>query len=199
MAKVIGLTGGIACGKSAVAALLRQRGHPVIDADQVARQVVAPGTEGLAAIVERFGEELLNADGSLDRTALGRIVFGDSTARRDLEAITHPRIGQRSGELMRDAALAGAERVFYEAALLVETGRHRQFDSLWVVAAPVELQIERVMARDGLSVDEAKERIDAQMPVADKVAVADVVIDNAGEMGALAEAVDDALSSEEEE
>lgn len=197
MANVIGLTGGIASGKSAVAALLRERGHPVIDADQVSRQVVAPGSEGLAAVVEAFGAGVLDDSGGLDRAALGAIVFGDPDARRRLEAITHPRIGVLSGQQLQAALATGAERVFYEAALLVETGRYKEFSALWVVTAPPGTQIERVMARDGLSHGAAQARLDAQMPLAEKIAVADVVIDNSGDRAALSAAVDAALGADE--
>ena len=195
LAMIIGLTGGIACGKSSVARILEERGLPVIDADQVARDVVAPGSDGLAAGVDAFGDGVLDAQGGLDRAKLGEIVFADPDARRRLEAITHPRIAAESGRRMQEALAAGAERVFYEAALLVEIGRHKDFGALWVVAAPRESQIERVMARDGLSRADAEARLAAQMPVAEKAAVADVVIDNSGDLAALARAVDDALEA----
>ncbi len=195
MAIVIGLTGGIACGKSAVSELLRARGFPVIDADQVARAVVAPGSEGLAAVVEAFGDDLLDSDGGLDRAALAAVVFADPDARRRLEAITHPRIGLVSGQMIQAALATGADRVFYEAALIVETGRYRDFGALWVVTASHDQQIERVVRRDGLSRQAAQARIDAQMPVADKAALADVVIDNSGDLAALSDAVVAALQA----
>ncbi len=193
MAKVIGLTGGIACGKSAVADLLRRRGCPVIDADDVAREVLSPGSPGLAAVVEAFGAGVLDDQGLLDRPALAEMVFSDPSARKRLEAITHPRIAALSAERMRDAVAAGAERVFYEAALLVETGRHRDFDALWVVTAPPAAQIDRILARDGLSRAAAEARLAAQLPMDDKVALADVVIDNGGDREALERRVDQAL------
>lgn len=195
MTTVIGLTGGIACGKSEVATMLRERGYPVIDADQVARQVVAPGSEGLAAIAAEFGDSVLDGQGGLDRAAMAAIVFSDADARRRLEAITHPRIGALSGDKMQAAAADGAKTIFYEAALLVETGRHTDFGSLWVVTAPTDLQIERVVARDGLSRSGAQARIDAQMPVDEKAALADVVIDNSGGLAELAQNVDRALET----
>lgn len=193
MAKVIGLTGGIACGKSAVADLLRRRGCPVIDADDVAREVLAPGSAGLAAVVDAFGAGVLDDQGMLVRPALADRVFSDPSARARLEAITHPRIAALSAERMRDALAAGAERVFYEAALLVETGRHRDFDALWVVTAPPATQIARILARDGLSRVAAEARLAAQLPMEDKVALADVVIDNGGDREALERRVDQAL------
>lgn len=178
MARVIGLTGGIASGKSTVAAMLRELGAPIVDADEVARAVVEPGTPGLAAVVERFGAGVLDADGRLDRKAVGARVFGDAEARRALEAILHPRIAMESQR--RIAAHGGDELVIYDAALIVENGLHRGLAGLIVVSAPEDMQIARLMARDGLDEQAARQRIAAQLPLADKVAVADWVIDNAG-------------------
>ena len=144
-------------------------------------------------MVEAFGAGVLDDQGLLDRPALAEIVFSDPSARKRLEAITHPRIAALSAERMRDAVAAGAERVFYEAALLVETGRHRDFDALWVVTAPPAAQIDRILARDGLSRAAAEARLAAQLPMDDKVALADVVIDNGGDREALERRVDQAL------
>jgi dephospho-CoA kinase len=190
MGRVIGLTGGIGTGKSSVARLLSDRGVPVVDADQVAREVVEPGQPALEAIVQAFGEGLLGADGRLDRSALGERVFGDPEARATLEAITHPAIAQRSGELFARHLQEGHEAVVYEASLLVETGRHKHFDGLIVVTAPEAARIARVHQRDGLPEAAARARIAAQLPMADKVAVADVVILNDGSLEDLAVATD---------
>jgi dephospho-CoA kinase len=174
---LFGLTGGIASGKSTVASRLRERGVPVIDADRLAREVVAPGTEGLKAIVEAFGPGVLGPDGALDRKALAALVFVDDAGRQRLNAITHPRISlltmQRSAEL----SARGEPLACYEAALLVENGAANAFRPLVVVACPEEAQIARAQARDGATRDEAVARIRAQKPLAEKVAVADFVID----------------------
>jgi dephospho-CoA kinase len=178
--RVIGLTGGIASGKSAVAAMLRELGAPVVDADLVARQVVEPGTPALAEIVGRFGREVVDADGRLDRKRLADEVFGDLAARRDLNAITHPRIAAASAAALADLASGGAPVAIYEAALLVENRAHEQLDGLIVVAVPEAMQLARLCARDGIDEVAARARLAAQLPLADKVAVADWVIDNAG-------------------
>jgi dephospho-CoA kinase len=188
---VVGLTGGIASGKSTVARAFAARGVPVIDADQLAREVVAPGSDGLREIVATFGEQLLLADGSLDRKALGALVFADPERRMKLNAITHPRIGQLSAQ--RIASVDSAEHPFaiYEAPLIVENGLHRAMHALIVVALDVPMQIERVMQRDGLSASEASERIAAQAPLETKLAAADFVLDNSGPLSSLEARVDD--------
>lgn len=182
---VIGLTGGIACGKTAVSSRLQELGVRVVDADQVARDVVRPGTSGLDAVVDAFGRDVLLPDGTLDRKALGARVFGDDDARARLNAILHPRIAAESAS--RFAALAGQGHGFavYDAALLVENGMHRAMESLVVVTARPEVQRARLIARDGLSAAEADARIAAQWPLAKKVAVATWVIDNSGDRDAL--------------
>ncbi len=182
MPTVIGLTGGIASGKSAVAALLRERGAAIVDADVVARQVVEPGQPALDEIRARFGDEVLDGDGRLDRKRLGERVFADPAARAALNAITHPRIAAASqAEIARHGA-RGAHVVFYEAALLIENGLHRGLDATIVVAAPPETQLVRLRARDGLDEAAARARLAAQLPLADKVAVATWVIDNGGDL-----------------
>ena len=175
---IVGLTGGIASGKSEVASVLRREGVPVVDADEVAREVVSPGSAGLYEIVAAFGESLLAADGSLDREALGRIAFADAGARRRLEAITHPRIGELSLARLAEAARTAAPYVVYEAPLLVETGAYRGLAVLVVVAASVDAQVARVARRNGLDGPSARARIAAQLPLTDKIAVADWVIEN---------------------
>lgn len=183
---VIGLTGGIACGKSAVVALLRARGVAVVDADVVARDVVAPGTEGLAAVVEAFGPDVVLPSGELDRKSLGAKVFGDPEARRRLNAILHPRIGAESAARLGALTAAGHPFVVYDAALLVENGIHRALDGLIVVSTTPALQRARLIARDGCTPLEAEARIAAQMPLDAKRAAADWVIDNDTDRATLA-------------
>ncbi len=190
VAKVLGLTGGIASGKSAVAALLRARGAAVVDADQLARAVVMPGQPALTELLVRFGPDILAPDGTLDRKALGARVFADPAARRDLERITHPRIAAAAQAAIAAHASAGAPVVFYEAALLIENGVHRGLDGTIVVAAPPAIQATRLAARDGLDDAAVTARLAAQLPLAEKVAVATWVIDNDGDRAALAAAVD---------
>lgn len=193
--RTVGLTGGIACGKSSVAALLRERGVPVVDADQVARQVVAPDSEGLAEVVARFGVGILLPDGGLDRAGLRRIVSEDPQARRDLEAITHPRIGAGVIGWLQEQATAGAPVAVVEAALMVETGSYRHYDHLLVVACSPDVQLSRLMARDGMDEPAARRWLGAQLPVADKVALADAVIHNDGAPADLPDALDAAWSA----
>jgi len=188
--KVLGLTGGIASGKSTVAAMLRARGAALVDADQVARDVVAPGQPGFGELVARFGMTIVDADGTLDRKALGAIVFADPHARRDLNAITHPRIAAASQAAIARLAAAGAPVVFYEAALLIENQLHRTMDGVIVVAALPEVQAQRLGARDALDAEAVSARLEAQLPLAAKLAVATWVIDNAGDRAALATAVE---------
>ena len=177
---LFGLTGGIASGKSTVAARFRSRRLPIVDADALAREVVAPGTDGAAAIAATFGARFFDASGALDRKALGRLVFSDPEARRRLEAITHPRIGELVRERARALDAAGEPLAGYEAALIVENGTQDLFRPLVVVACPTVVQVARLRARDGLSEKEALARVLAQKPLAEKVAVADHVIDTAG-------------------
>jgi dephospho-CoA kinase len=183
--KLVGLTGGIATGKSTVARLIAERGIPIVDADQLAREAVEPGQPALAEIA-RLWPQVIAGDGRLDRKRLGAIVFADPNARRRLEAILHPRISELCDARASALAAAGHKLAFYEASLLVETGRHREFDGLVVVTASPETQIERAVARDHLTREQARARIEAQLPMADKVAVATHVIDNSGAPAATA-------------
>ncbi len=178
--RVIGLTGGIGSGKSTVAAMLAQLGAEVIDADQVAREVVKPGLPGFEDIVREFGREVLQPDGTLDRKRLGARVFADPGARRRLEAITHPRIAAETVRRVTEAGARGIEIVIYEATLLVENKIHETLDGLIVVTAAPSEQIARVAARDGLSRAEVEQRMAAQLPMEKKLAVADWVIHNDG-------------------
>lgn len=148
----IALTGGIGSGKSTVADLLAANGAVIIDSDVLAREVVEPGTDGLAAVVERFGDGVLTEDGSLDRPALGRLVFADDGARADLNAIVHPRVRARARELRAAALASDPDAVVIDVIpLLVETGLADRFDVVIVVDVPVAAQVERVMARNGLT------------------------------------------------
>jgi dephospho-CoA kinase len=178
----VGLTGGIASGKSLVAADLAARGAIIIDADVLAREVVEPGTPALAAIVERFGSKVLT-DGQLDRSRLGEIVFADPLARRDLERIVHPAVRARAIELERTAE--GAAVVVHVIPLLVETGQQQNFDFVVTVDVDQETQIQRLMARNGFSRAEAESRIAAQATREDRRAAADVVLDNTGTLARL--------------
>ena len=189
----VGLTGGIGSGKSTVAEMIRARGVPVLDADQLAREVVAPGEPALVEIAAAW-PGVLRPDGTLDRKALGAVVFADPAARARLEAITHPRIHERLERRARALEAAGHRLAFYEASLLVETGRHRDFDALVVVSAGEEQQIARAMARDGSTRLETEARLRAQMPLAEKRRAATHVIDNGGDLASTGAQVDDLLS-----
>lgn len=191
---LFGLTGGIACGKSTVAGRFRDAGVTVIDADQIARQAVAPGTSGLKEIVKYFGTDVLRADGTLDRAKLGALVFGNEEKRKALNRILHPRIAGRTMNTAQELAARGEPFACYEAALLVENGAADTFRPLVVVVAPEAMQIARIIARDRLSEADARARIAAQMPVAEKAAVADYVIDTGGTMDDTLRQADDVLA-----
>jgi dephospho-CoA kinase len=169
------LTGGIATGKSYCLTRFAARGVPVVDADQLARVAVAPGTPGLAAVAARFGPSVLLPDGTLDRAALGRLVFADPDARADLEAIIHPDVYRRIAEWFAQLP-AKTPVAIADIPLLYETGHDRDFDRTIVCACAPDVQVRRVMARDGLGEPEARARIAAQWPIEEKVAKADYVI-----------------------
>ncbi|MEY4515555.1 MAG: hypothetical protein RLZZ450_7677 [Pseudomonadota bacterium] len=188
---VVGLTGGIASGKSTVARAFIERGIPVFDADQLAREVVAPGSAGLEAIVQSFGEEVLLPDGSLDRKRLGARVFADRALLPQLNAIVHPLVARLSAERIAAIDEGTVPYAIYEAPLIVETGLHRSMRALIVVALEVSLQIERVMKRDGLDLAEAENRIKAQAPLSKKLEAADYVIDNDQDLSTLFQRVDE--------
>jgi dephospho-CoA kinase len=177
---VIGLTGGIASGKSSVAAMLRALGAQIVDADQLAREVVEPGQPALAEVAERFGQDMLDAGGRLDRKRMAERVFSDARARAALNAIIHPQIAIASRAALAGLREAGHGLAIYEAALLVENQVHRGLDGLIVVSAPDPVQIERLCRRDGIDEAAARARLASQLPLADKVAEADWVIDNSG-------------------
>ncbi|MDQ7819687.1 MAG: dephospho-CoA kinase [Armatimonadota bacterium] len=183
--KVIGLTGGIATGVTTVARMFAERGAVVIEADRIAREVVEPGTEAYRKIVEAFGPGILQPDGRLDRRALARLVFADEAARRRLNAITHPEIRRRIREEIARVRQASPDAVvIIDIPLLLDTTGPEAFDleGVIVVTAPREEQIRRLVARDGLTPEEAERRVAAQRPVAEKEAEADWVIDNGGSL-----------------
>ncbi len=189
MAARIGLTGGIGSGKSTVAARFASLGAVVIDADALAREVVAVGTPGLAAVVERFGAQMLEPGGELDRPKLGRLVFADPQALADLNAIVHPLVAARTAELM--AAADPDATLVYDVPLLVENGLQDAYDAVVVVQAPLPVRLARLAER-GLAEDEARSRIAHQASDADRQAVATVLIDNAGSLADLHAQVDSA-------
>lgn len=189
---VVALTGNIASGKSTVAQRLAEHGAWLVDADVLAREVVAPGTPALQEIVERWGNALRLPDGSLDRSALRRIVFADEGARLALNAIVHPRVEALRQQRVEEGRSAGAEIVVCDIPLLFESGRDRlaTFDAVILVSAPEAVRLARLMETRALTHDEAQRMIDAQMPEREKRARADVVIDNAGSRDELLEQVD---------
>ena len=187
----IGLTGGIASGKSTVADALAAHGAVIIDADVLAREVVEPGSPGLDEVVDRFGAEVLTPQGALDRSRLAEVIFADAGAREDLNAIIHPLVRARAAELERAAAAADPTVIIVQVIpLLVETGQADRFDAVVVVDLPTEAQRTRLMARNGLSEEQADRRIAAQATRADRLAAATYVIDNAGPPEAVTEQVD---------
>lgn len=178
MATRVGLTGGIASGKSTVSAILRELGAVVIDADALAREVVEKGTPGLDAVVAEFGPSILTAEGELDRPAMGALVFADADARRRLEAIVHPLVFERIVAL-EEAAPPDA-LVVHDIPLLAESGRADTFDAVVVVHVPEDMQIERMVHDRGWAEEEARARIAAQATPADRLAIATYVVDNTG-------------------
>lgn len=189
MKPVVGLTGGIACGKTTVAKMFADLGIPVVDADDLAREVVEPGMPGLQLIVEEFGKEVLDEAGCLDRKKVGELVFGDEDARETLNAIMHPLIGAAGAEHIMAHQGDPAPYLLYEAALLVETRAYEAFSALIVVGAEESLQRLRLIARDGFTASEANARIGSQLPLARKLAVADYVVTNNGDLESTREQV----------
>jgi dephospho-CoA kinase len=185
----VGLTGGIGSGKSTVSALLAERGAYIIDYDLLAREAVAAGTPALAAIVERFGSGVLLSDGTLDRPALGAIVFGDESARRELEAITHPAIGELAWA--RDGAAPENAVIVHDHPLLIEVGLDELVDLVVVVDVPEDAQVDRLVELRGMSEADVRARIAAQSDRESRLAAADIVIDNSGSPEDLVASVDD--------
>ncbi|MCS5507710.1 dephospho-CoA kinase [Curtobacterium flaccumfaciens pv. flaccumfaciens] len=180
---IIGLTGGIAAGKSTVSRRWTEQGAVVVDADRLARDAVAPGSPGLAQVAERFGPSVIAADGSLDRPALGSIVFADPAARKDLEAITHPEVWRLAQQAFDAAEAADPDAVVvYDVPLLAEArgSRPLRFDAVVVVDAPAAQRIERLVEHRGMARDEAERRVAAQASDADRLALADHVVDATG-------------------
>lgn len=182
--RIIGLTGSIASGKTTVATMLREMGAVVIDADAIVHDLQRPGTPVFAAIVREFGPGVLRADGSLDRQALGRIVFADPGRRRSLEAIVHPAVRAEIWRQIEHHRRAGRTAVVLDIPLLYESGWDRMVDEIWVVYVDAETQKARLMARSGLSAEEAEARIAAQMDLEEKARRAHRVIDNRGTLDA---------------
>ena len=178
--RIIGLTGGIASGKSTVARLLEKLGAKVVDADQLSRDAVEPGTAAHAAIIEAFGAGIRNPDGTIDRGRLGALVFADRDARRRLESITHPAIARLAEDQLNRLMEEDARVAIYMAPLLIEAGVTGRVDEIWVVYVDREIQVERLMARDNVSREDALRRIDSQMPMEEKRRYGKVVIDNRG-------------------
>jgi len=174
----VGLTGGVASGKSTVSAILEELGAVVVDADRLAREVVAPGTEGLAEIEKAFGPGVLTPEGQLDRPAMGRIVFADPAKRSVLEGIIHPRVRARGAEL--EAAAGPDAVVVHDIPLLVETGQADAFDAVVVVEVPAQVQVDRMTGLRGMSEDDALARMAAQATAAQRRAVATYLIENTG-------------------
>ncbi len=193
--QLFGLTGGIGSGKSAAARRFRERGLPVVDADLLAREVVAKGTPALAEIVERFGVEILDGEGNLDRKRLAARVFKNEDDRRALNTITHPRVGSLLHERAHELERRGEPLACYEVPLLFEAGLDSVLRPIVVVDAPIEARVERTVNRDGATPDEVLARVQAQMPLEQKVARADIVIDNSGSPEELRVQADHALDA----
>jgi dephospho-CoA kinase len=186
----VGLTGGIGSGKSEVARLLAAHGAVVVDADQLAREVVAPGSEGLGAVVELFGPGVLTPDGSLDRAAVAAQVFADPAARARLESVIHPRVRALAAQREAESVAADPDAVVvHDVPLLVETGQQHAYDVVLVVDVPVETQVARLVQGRGMAPDEARGRIAAQATREQRLAAADVVVDNSGTLQSLARRV----------
>ncbi len=184
----MGLTGGVGSGKSTVSAMLAELGAVVIDADLLAREVVARGTDGLAEVEAAFGPDVLTPDGQLDRAAMGAIVFADESKRRTLEAIIHPRVRARGAEM--EAAAGEGVVVVHDIPLLAETGQASAFDAVIVVDVPVETQVERLVSLRGMTREEAEARVAAQATREDRLAIATHVVDNTGTLEQLRARVD---------
>jgi len=176
----IGLTGGIASGKSTVSGMLQQLGAAVIDTDQISREVTEKGSHALTEMRQRFGSDVLNPEGELRRDVVGKIVFSHPEQKKWLELLLHPLIRKRAEEKAQEAVSAGRKIVVFDVPLLFESGWNDAVDAIWTVYVPSEIQLERLIQRDGFSIEEAKARIASQWAIDEKVPLSDVVIDNAG-------------------
>lgn len=190
--KLIGLTGGIGAGKSTVSDYLKQKGYPVLDADLVAREIVEPGTETLSELSRTFGEEILNPDGSLDRGALAKIAFSDPENKKILDQIMHGKVIEIL--LSRAKAMTEEPVVFIDVPLLFETGMDRYMDQVWLVDADEDVRIQRVMERDGSSMEDVRKRIRYQSGRDEKIQRSDVVLNNCCDRDILYEQIDERLS-----
>jgi len=177
---VVGLTGGIASGKSTVSLMFREAGIPVICADELAHEVVKPGSAALDEIRRTFGDEFIDSDGNLNRAAMARLVFKDKNKRQDLESIIHPRVAEEQRKLIRQFAVQGHNIVVVDVPLLYESGLEDSFDMILVAYVPPEVQIQRLIARDQATDKEARSRLDAQLPIEKKKRLAGRIIDNTG-------------------
>ncbi|MFW8574894.1 dephospho-CoA kinase [Corynebacterium pseudodiphtheriticum] len=178
--KIMGLTGGIGSGKSTVARILQEHGFPIVDADLIAREIVEPGQPALAELAKEFGEDILNADGSLDRGLLASRAFTNKGTTQRLNNITHPRINQRTQELFDEARENGAEAVIYDMPLLIDKGLHKDMDATIVVHAAEHVRLERLTTKRGLDVDDVRRRINAQIDDETRKQHADILLDNNG-------------------
>lgn len=178
--KIIGLTGGIGSGKSTVARSLQEHGFPIVDADLIAREIVEPGQPALAELAKEFGEDILNADGSLDRGLLASRAFTTKGTTQRLNNITHPRINQRTQELFDEARENGAEAIIYDMPLLIDKGLHKDMDATIVVHAAEHVRLERLTTKRGLDVDDVRRRINAQIDDETRKQYADILLDNNG-------------------
>lgn len=178
--KIIGLTGGIGSGKSTVARILQEHGFPIVDADLIAREIVEPGQPALAELAKEFGEDILNADGSLDRGLLASRAFTTKDTTQRLNDITHPRINQRTQELFDEARENGAEAVIYDMPLLIDKGLNKDMDATIVVHAAEHVRLERLTTKRGLDVDDVRRRINAQIDDETRKQYADILLDNNG-------------------
>ena len=190
----IGLTGGIATGKSTVSNYLKELAYPLVDADLIARQLVGPGQEGLERLVARFGRKILDKSGALNRQAFGQRLFGDAQLRQEVDQLLHPLIYEALEAESQRLAQAGVALAFFDIPLLYETGYDQKMDQVWVVYLPHDLQVERLMARNSWSQAQAEEAIASQASIEAKRQRADLVIDNQGSLAVTFAQVDQALS-----
>ena len=190
----VGLTGGIACGKTVVRRRLEERGIPTLDADAVVHRLLQSGTDVTRQIAESFGAAVIASDGSVDRKALGAIVFTDEEARRKLNAVVHPGVRREVERFFEEREKASDPVAVVDAALMIETGSYRRYDLLVVVHCLPELQHERLMARDGLSREDALRRIRSQMPIEEKRPFADFLVDTSGSIEETLKQADDLAS-----
>jgi dephospho-CoA kinase len=191
--KLVGLTGGIASGKTTVATIMKRLGAAIVDADALSREVVEPGHDAWKAIVDSFGPEVLRPDQTLDRQKLRAVIFNNSTARKKLESIIHPRVRALAEERISQHAAAGYEIVVYEVPLLFEGNLHEWLRPVVLVACDTDVQKQRLQQRDGLTLEEAQKHLDAQMSLQEKRRLADYVIENDGDLESLERQVEEVL------